>query len=246
MLHSGEVTELAWVSPPSARERCWCLSSSTNFIIRNMLRQMSQQRIPIAVHCWESKCFYSHSFIEDPGWKSLLGEGTGKIVLFVWLISSPTSDLIEHGSKLSLSEVTFFSHRKTFSKERPFPQAAQPWIYPLLSQNQLYSQIPSAKNADLSNLRHRAGDMQSALTLCSLPAQPCSPTLAPAPWPQCQTQPNSVWPSTHAWCCAGALLPTVPGCLILRNFHNHISPLVPFLHLTWCAWVSPCCISRMV
>lgn len=140
-------------------------------------------------------------------------------------------------------------HRKTFSKEQPFPQAAKLWFYPLLSWNRLYSQIPSAKNADLSNLRHRAGDTQSALTLCSLPARPLSLAFTPAPWPRVpDTAPflfgQEPMPGAGGgWRAAGGPLPAARGCSVLRSFMA--IALSGILSLLACpARISPCCITE--
>ena len=226
----GEVTKLAQIKLLS--DHVEVLSRTTS------LQKFSSANEPakISYRCllqgtWVLLVTASKQLLDE---KSPFGEGTRELTFFfVRLISSPISFLTWEYVQVVGGDS--LNHWKTFSKEQPFLQAAKLWIYPHLSRNRLHSQIPSAKNADLSNLRHWAGDAQSALTLCSFPAQPGSPLL---PDPGCQTRPHFclaehpclVLGWSQSWRAAGSLHPAAGGYPVLGCFSGHSCPPAP----PWC------------
>lgn len=159
----GEVSELAQVTLLQS----WCNRKTSSQLIC-LCKQAGQDFL------WQGTSVLLQSLLESSSWIKKIPVWRRNMILFVWLISSSISDLTWECAQLEeVTRLTIFSW--TLPKAQPSLQAAKLRICPLLSRNAWHSQIPSARNAALANLRPQAGDTRSALTLCSLPARPDSP-----------------------------------------------------------------------
>lgn len=160
--------------------------------------------------------------------KTLFGEGTGEIVLFVF--SSPISDSIEHGSELRLSEMTFLATKRLFQRNG-LPPGSPAMNLPTPLPKSIVQPDPFSQ--ECGPVKSQAPSWRRAI--CSDPLLPSSTALLSHPCP-CPVTPV---PDTARFCLAKhpclvpywSPLPAAPGCLMLGDFYDHSSPLVPFPHL---------------